>query len=498
MKCALLISGYFRTFQSTISSLKKNILDDNTYVSVDIDIYVHITTDNNDKYLNSIDNNKIIEFINSQLKPKCLLIESNEHFSNNTNTNNLINNWSKYYKLNLIKKINENTLNFVYDIVIKYRPDLNLYNKFDFNIMNYDYKYIYIPFDSKIDINKLKNKSDPYLCDIFAFGSSKNMNNYFDLFRNILGYIKLYGNISETILYYHFVTNSILYKCIDIEYNVILSECNVFAIVGDSGSGKTTLGNKLKIFFNNSFILECDRYHKWERNNENWKNTTHLDPNANFICKMEKDIFNLKIGSDILQIDYDHSSGTFTSPEYIESKNNLIVCGLHCLYNTNHVYNIKIFMDTDINLKYLWKIKRDIKKRNYTINTIVNQIKLRENDYKKFILPQKENADIIIHFYTDSTIILNDISEKTLDENYNINLSIKICNKNKFNLIPIIEQFQQFHTTFKVITECNYIIFDFKEYTFNKNLFDHFQNFTYNMSNDFYDYIIYIILMLNI
>ena len=40
-----------------------------------------------------------------------------------------------------------------------------------------------------------------------------------------------------------------------------------------------------------SIDLECDRYHKWERYNDNWNNYTHLNPNANFLCKMQKDFF---------------------------------------------------------------------------------------------------------------------------------------------------------------------------------------------------------------
>ncbi len=47
----------------------------------------------------------------------------------------------------------------------------------------------------------------------------------------------------------------------------------------------------------------------------------------------------------------------------------------------------------------LWKIKRDIKKRGYTIKKVLENIELRKKDFNEYILPQKKNADIIINFY---------------------------------------------------------------------------------------------------
>ena len=44
---------------------------------------------------------------------------------------------------------------------------------------------------------------------------------------------------------------------------------------------------------------------------------------------MSNDVFNLKLGNDIYQVDYDHITGKFTKPEKIENKNTVILCGLH-------------------------------------------------------------------------------------------------------------------------------------------------------------------------
>ena len=314
-----------------------------------------------------------------------------------------------------------------------------LNSKLDFSAI--EDNTVYIPSDSKIDILKLRNKKDKYLCDIIAYGDTNSMNYYFNLYKNLNGLIKKHGHCSETLLYHYL--RGITYKKLDIDYSVILSTCNIISISGNSGSGKTTLSNYLHKDISNSFILECDRYHKWERGNENWKKCTHLNPGANYITKMQKDVFDLKIGKNIYQVDYDHKTGKFTNEELIESKDTVVVCGLHSLYNDNSNFNI--FMDTMEELNIIWKIKRDIKKRGYTIEKVLDSIEKRKNDFIKYILPQKNKADIIVNFYTDDKI-----SFTNLEKNYEIKLNIFINKK--------------YDITFLLLDTNNFIILDEKNY----------------------------------
>lgn len=477
MKVALLISGYLRTINENIPNLKSKILDK----FENVDIYIHITknSEKEDKYLNK---NTDINLIEELLNPVCLLYEENIFLSENKNYNNTLNSWSKYFKLNEIKIENEK-INGEYDLIIKYRPDLNIFSE---NIFNEDItnNIVYIPLDSKIDKSKLVNKEDKYTCDIFAFGNSKTMNQYFDIYKNMSYLIEKYKtHVSETLLYNYLLEFSIKYKLLPIEYNVILSQCNVFAIAGDSGSGKTTLGNILKNYFSNSFMLECDRYHKWERKDDNWNKYTHLNPDANYLTKMNEDIFDLKIGKTIYQVDYDHSSGKFTEPEKIDSSDNIIVCGLHSLYNDeDNIYNLKIFIDTDITLKYTWKIKRDIAKRGYSKEKILEQIENRKNDYIKYILPQKENSDIIINFFTDKKFNIDNLED-------NLDIKLKISINKKFDIRHILNNFLDIGIKFKLNSNDN----------FNDIIFNEYQNKILDLklnNNNYYDYILYFILNL--
>lgn len=248
-----------------------------------------------------------------------------------------------------------------------------------------------------------------------------------------------------------------------INYKLILSKNNVIAISGDSGSGKSSLMEILKSLFeyDNILTLETDRYHKWERGDNNYNNYTHLNPYANHLDKMYEDVSNLKIGYEINQVDYDHSNGKFTQPNIIKSKENIILCGLHTLYDNkiHNLFNIKIFMDTDRTLIKKWKIKRDIEERSHNLEKILKQIEIREKDYYKYIINQKNNTDIIINFYEDlnkllqckllikNNNIINKIIKKILELNYiivfdNNILTINLKNNDYyveiFNIINLI------------------------------------------------------------
>lgn len=481
MRIALLIAGYLRSYETNIKYIQDEIINK----FKDVDVYLHITKDENteDKYFNQIQETDIKKIIDT-LNPITTIIEKNINYNDDKRINNVMNHWGKLFKLNQLKSIRESETSN-YDLVIRYRLDLNILTKnmFDFEPQK---GVIYLPKDAKIDKVKLTDPNDKYLCDAFAFGDSKTMDKYF----NIYSY---YGNnmlpVSETALYNYLTKNKIKHKLIDIKYNFILSKCNVFAICGDSGSGKSTLSNLLKKGYSDSFMLECDRYHKWERHNENWDVMTHLNPEANYITKMEEDIFNLKLGNEIYQVDYDHHTGKFTENQLINPSDNLIVCGLHSLYGDNNLYDVKIFMDTDDLLKKKWKIKRDVLERGYTIEKVLTSIEKRQNDFKEYITPQKENADLIIRFFTKDIIDFNDFET---EEKLSLELSI---NNGCKNLQHVLENFNNLKIKYSIFNNDKFTKIIFDEYI-EINVVDNWV-FNNTKTNSFYDYILYFIFSLN-
>jgi uridine kinase len=366
-----------------------------------VDVYIHISGSKETKYMNrdiSIDKIKDI------FKPKVLLASEDFVLSENPELNRLLNQNYKFFWLNEEKKRISALLRVHYDVVVKLRPDVHLNSDLELFRVIDGQAGLFVPEDSKMDLSRLKVPTDKYICDIIAFADVATMDKYFDYYNSIpVLFGKTGGStVNETLLHnYIEQMTDIKPVFLPINYFVILSLCNTIGITGDSGSGKSTLAEIVKELFTNSFLLECDRYHKWERNSPEWNRLTHLNPEANFLLKMKDDVFNLKRGNDIYQVDYDHQTGCFTDSKFIEHPaENLIVCGLHCLHLPDNIVNLKIFMDTDVQLKTAWKVGRDCSKRGYSVERIMKQIKDREPDYLRYILPQREIADVIIRMYT--------------------------------------------------------------------------------------------------
>ncbi len=415
MKICFIICGQPRS----IDLVLKNIED--LFKDHQINYFICLTNNYKDYEKEYNYNFNINEIIKNKKIKKLLLVNDN----NNSEFRNLKNYTQKIINMiNIINKCEE------YDIYIIIRSDF---------IFNYTNFLNLITSENKIYLsNKRYNQ---YTKDI----TNKCNDNIiicksYDLLKKLVNldeYIDKNNNYLEIILYNYFKEFDINYEEIDISYKLILSRCNIIAIAGDSGSGKTTLLNELTELFDrdNYLKLETDRYHKWERGNENYLQFTHLNPEANNLEKMSKDVYNLKIGSEIYSVDYDHDTGKFTQEEKIESKNNVILCGLHTLYNknVNEIIDLKIFMDTDRELIKKWKIKRDVVERGYTIDKVLEQIKHRENDYNEYIKNQKYNADIIINFFEESNTLLCNVIIKTqeyIDKLLTINKY-----KNIFNII---------------------------------------------------------------
>lgn len=410
MKIALIFSGKLRTFMNNIYNNIKKFED----ADIEIGIYIHVSEskyDIDDKYLPS--NIKYDELMSLPYIQK--IIYSNEKYIKN-------NVYKQWKKLNEIWKVVENS----YDLYMRIRPDVALIDITKF-INEIDFKCINIPNGQ----NYYKQINEPfYINDQICIGEYDLMNTYCNLI-NEFSEIES-DSISQKILHTYLFKKTNLFNKINrvnLKYKLVLSEVNVIGICGDSGSGKSTLVKILEsvLPYDNSLTLETDRYHKWERGHENWKEKTHLNPETNFLEKMEGDAFDLKIGSEIYQIDYDHTNGKFTPKQKIESKGNITIVGLHTLTpkNIQNLYNTTIYLDTNVWLKTFWKIKRDQKNRGYTIDQVLENIEKRKNDYEKFILPQKDFADVIIKYYCPLLQNIEDI-KKYLNTNIKIEMELFI------------------------------------------------------------------------
>lgn len=423
MKICILICGLKRCIDLVINNIEE------IFIKNQVDIITCLNNSNED--LELLNNKNIIKKL----------------FINDIHDNSFRNSLNYINKIIHGLKILENN----YDLYIVMRTDLIIKN---INLDNIENNKLYF---SKKNMNQFTKDIINKVNDNIILTKDYNL---------LLELINLYkftinnNNYLDILLYNYLNTQNINYSLIDIDYKLILSKCNIIAIAGDSGSGKSTLLKVLTPLFNQDTILtlETDRYHKWERGNENYQTYTHLNPYANHLEKMYEDVYDLKIGNEIYQVDYDHHSGKFTQKEKIESKNNVVICGLHTMYENKikELIDLKIYMDTDRTLIKKWKIQRDVNERGYSMEKVLKQIESREKDYEDYILKQKENADIVINFYEveyilecnliiQNTNIINKILQELIKLNYDIrydsnSLIIKLNNDYNeiFQIINII------------------------------------------------------------
>ena len=204
----------------------------------------------------------------------------------------------------------------------------------------------------------------------------------------------------------------------------ITSTPYLVGVGGDSGVGKTTLAESLSNIFTsmNSMVIRGDDMHKWQRGHEKWEEFTHLDPKANLLHQEIVMLNSLKSGKSILRKMYNHDDGTFSKDSLLSPKNLVIFEGLHPFYlnRQRQLYDVKIFIDPDKNLSNHWKIKRDMEKRGYSKNKILEVMSEREEDSLNFVKSQAKYSDILISPKPIKEIQDIGNSEEEIEIKYNI------------------------------------------------------------------------------
>ncbi|RLI79228.1 hypothetical protein DRP07_10315 [Archaeoglobales archaeon] len=181
----------------------------------------------------------------------------------------------------------------------------------------------------------------------------------------------------------------------------------IVGIAGDSASGKTTFAKGIVGLFGeeNVITISLDNYHKYDREERRKLNLTPLHPEANDFERIYGDVKSLKEDKKILMPVYDHSTGKFSEPVEVEPRKIVIVEGLHPFYKKKiaELFDFRIFIDPDFEVRREWKIRRDVNERGYKLEEVLKEMELRKIDYKKYVEPQKRRAEVIVKIRKDKS-----------------------------------------------------------------------------------------------
>ena len=178
----------------------------------------------------------------------------------------------------------------------------------------------------------------------------------------------------------------------------------VIGVTGGSGSGKTSVSRAILDKFTevSILLLEQDFYYKdqSELPFEDRLKTNYDHPFAFDTDLFIKDLQKLIQYESIEQPVYDYSKHT-RSDQVIhrEPKEVIIVEGILILEDKRlrDLMDIKVYVDTDDDIRIIRRIKRDMESRDRTLDPVIHQyLTVVKPMHQQFIEPTKKFADIII------------------------------------------------------------------------------------------------------
>jgi len=178
----------------------------------------------------------------------------------------------------------------------------------------------------------------------------------------------------------------------------------VIGIAGGTGSGKSTVAKVIidRVGANHIALLPHDAYYKDLANLEpaqrvliNFDHPDSLD--TNFLIKQIKQ---LKNRQPIELPIYDFKTHTRTTEvTHIDPQPVILVEGILILAERDlrELFDVKIFVDTDPDIRFIRRLERDIAERGRTSASVIQQYMSTVRPmHLEFVEPSKRYADVII------------------------------------------------------------------------------------------------------
>ena len=177
----------------------------------------------------------------------------------------------------------------------------------------------------------------------------------------------------------------------------------VLGIAGGTGSGKTTLmKNIIERFGDVVTVLSHDNYYRRrdELTYEQRCLINYDEPAALETELMAAHLDKLRHGEAIDCPVYDFTQHNRSDETVrIVPKNVIIVEGILIFENEplRELMDIKIFVDTDADVRLCRRIKRDVNKRGRTLESVLQQYQTTVKPmHEKYVEPSKRYADIVV------------------------------------------------------------------------------------------------------
>ncbi len=176
-------------------------------------------------------------------------------------------------------------------------------------------------------------------------------------------------------------------------------------VAGGSASGKTTVVSKLMASLNpNDVAVICeDNYYNDQTNlsMEEREKTNYDHPDSFDVDLLYSQLKDVLVGKTIKEPVYDFCTHNRKHDEYIEvtPKKVIILEGILALYDERirSLADIKIYVESDDDIRFIRRLKRDITTRGRSIEFVIKQyLETVKPMHEAYIAKTKRYADIII------------------------------------------------------------------------------------------------------
>jgi len=178
----------------------------------------------------------------------------------------------------------------------------------------------------------------------------------------------------------------------------------VIGVAGGSGSGKTTIADMVlkRVGKHRIAYLPHDAYYRELTNlPPNQRAEVNFDhPDSLGSGLMRDQILALKEWKPIEMPVYDFTTHSRTTQTiHVEPRRVILVEGILIFADQflRPLFDVKIFVDTDSDIRFIRRLQRDISERGRTTDSVINQyLKTVRPMHMEFVEPSKRYADIII------------------------------------------------------------------------------------------------------
>jgi len=217
----------------------------------------------------------------------------------------------------------------------------------------------------------------------------------------------------------------------------------VIGVAADSGCGKSTFMRRLTKVFGGAnvgplgggfgapggwetntlvsdvtTVICLDDYHANDRNGRKVSGLTALHVKEQNFDLMYEHVKALKEGKSIQKPIYNHVNGTLDTPETVVPTPIVIIEGLHPLVDARvrELLDFTIYLDISDDIKFAWKIQRDMAERGWTLEQVKASIEQRKPDFAAYVEPQKEFSDVVI------SVLPSEISKEAVGKHLKVKM----------------------------------------------------------------------------